>query len=503
MTMAPEPTLLERHRKVRPDWQWRLTRLGTGPVRWQHYVMVLFVLVAAAYVGYIAGFHGTIMTRPVILFGFGVIAIFVLQHPYVGIGLIVASIPLTEMLPRVPVVDSAFTALGALTLLSYLVKKLYDQTDDRRYYVHLTLISAAVFIGWFVVIDPMQAVFSSQRNWLLTFVQLWVMAWLVSQVLRQPRQHHIVMLIFVGALLVSSVDLMSEAATLAVDNDYRPDGLFGSSNEAARNLVIGIVMLFYLREVIRSRTFQVAALGAIGLLVLASIATLSRSGLALLVVALGLIFLKHLFNRAASRQRQLQFAVGMIAVALTIWLVPDNIFRLMEERIYPTITPGQERIEARFFLWQAALDMWVEHPITGIGMGGYGENLQEYLPPGAGLRDDLTFNAHSIYLQLLAETGVIGLALFLITLGFALRAVMRSIRSGDPQIASLAWAWLAVLLLTIAGGLTKQETYDKILWIAMGAAISFDIGRMRQAHRTAVTDAPPPAVTLTAPSAGD
>jgi putative inorganic carbon (HCO3(-)) transporter len=69
----------------------------------------------------------------------------------------------------------------------------------------------------------------------------------------------------------------------------------------------------------------------------------------------------------------------------------------------------------RFAFWDAAWGMFQSSPLIGVGYGNFG-GLFEL--PGEDIRRDV----HNIYLQLLAETGVMGFAIFFLFVTAALRA---------------------------------------------------------------------------------
>jgi O-antigen ligase len=60
----------------------------------------------------------------------------------------------------------------------------------------------------------------------------------------------------------------------------------------------------------------------------------------------------------------------------------------------------------RLDLWNYAIDLYKENPIFGVGFGGYGLSVLEKTGQG---RD-----AHSIYLKMLSEQGIVGLGLLLL-----------------------------------------------------------------------------------------
>ena len=62
---------------------------------------------------------------------------------------------------------------------------------------------------------------------------------------------------------------------------------------------------------------------------------------------------------------------------------------------------------AREYLMPKALQIWLEYPILGIGVGDFS------IAAGLG---DLSEYPHNIFLEILSETGMVGLVLFVLFL---------------------------------------------------------------------------------------
>jgi O-antigen ligase len=100
--------------------------------------------------------------------------------------------------------------------------------------------------------------------------------------------------------------------------------------------------------------------------------------------------------------------------------------------------------------WQAALNMLTEHPWTGIGFSNYQPQYEQYrllnwpMPLG---------HAHNIYLNVAAETGLIGLGLYLLLWISVLMLTFRTIRRAHGIDRALAaglmgtWVYLGTHML--------------------------------------------------------
>jgi len=112
----------------------------------------------------------------------------------------------------------------------------------------------------------------------------------------------------------------------------------------------------------------------------------------------------------------------------------------------------------RIRLWQSALTVWSKSPIIGVGAG----NLDSYMERFSAFSITLVLQgyqqAHNIFLELLAEIGVVGLALFLTFVGLVLwrltrRAPGRPISARHFQAAGLAMVVGSALMGVVGSGL--------------------------------------------------
>jgi O-antigen ligase len=177
------------------------------------------------------------------------------------------------------------------------------------------------------------------------------------------------------------------------------------------------VMLFY-------------SLAAVILLLL----TYSRGGWLASVVALALLLLwllaeNHRLSPAywrawwKAQRRSLRLgllaAAGVVLVALVVGAI------LFVE----TFTIGGRTLDLRTFLYDTALAMFAEKPLTGHGLFTFGAGLARLnsVPP-----TQPHSHAHDLPLQVAAELGILGVAALLLTLWLAFRAVRANLRAFSP-----------------------------------------------------------------------
>jgi putative inorganic carbon (HCO3(-)) transporter len=123
------------------------------------------------------------------------------------------------------------------------------------------------------------------------------------------------------------------------------------------------------------------------------------------------------------------------------------------------------------------LAMFTEHPLLGVGAGNYPNNYQKYthlvgLELRSGERDP-----HSLYVQILAETGIVGAVAFA---GFSILLLInlhRARRSIEHLSIYQSWGpWVSAIQLTIVGYLLisifLHGAYLRYFWIFVALAMS-------------------------------
>ncbi len=98
----------------------------------------------------------------------------------------------------------------------------------------------------------------------------------------------------------------------------------------------------------------------------------------------------------------------------------------------------------RYQFWSAALDAFKAHPLDGIGAGGYEAYWHQHGSLAVPVRD-----AHSLFLESMAELGIVGL---LLILGFLGVAIVSGARRGPTSARGAA---LGAALAVLATGIVS------------------------------------------------
>jgi len=232
----------------------------------------------------------------------------------------------------------------------------------------------------------------------------------------------------------------------------RANGPFSNTNYYGFFLAVALVLTLALAATGgRMRWLVVAAVPiGIGLML-----TFSRG--ALLAAGLGIVALVW------SRSRVAGLALAIIALAALMVAIPP----LLELRTGSSGIPAPEDFgddisdSGRFGAMLSAFPIWQLDPIFGVGFGQYDAESAWFVGSSP------TTSSHNEYLSLLAEQGVLGVAVFAGLAGFAIaETVARAGWSRNVGLAPLiAFAAGAMLIEPLASLQTSG-----LFWLALGAA---------------------------------
>ncbi len=178
----------------------------------------------------------------------------------------------------------------------------------------------------------------------------------------------------------------------------------------------------------------------------------------------GLVILAFIVAFGTASEWASGWAPAAIALATLIWLryprwgwLPVAGIALLTlvrfESIF-ALSTGAESWFARRQAWQIVLDTSSANPILGLGPANYYNYVQQASISGWGGDWNVRFSSHNNYIDLIAQSGILGLLLFA---GFAIimaRTGLRTMRSEQPGFnRAYAAACVAGLVGTLASGM--------------------------------------------------
>ena len=433
-------------------------------------VATALALLAAA-IGALAGVNPTLAMAAAL----GV-ALFLITLADLNAGLVAfVVLSFLELVPSAggPAVSLAKVA-GAVLAVSWIASA---ATSDRREFpaVHPGIaVLLLAFLAWNLVSilwaaqSPRVAV--SVSSFALSFV-LFLIVFAAVRNLKAAR-------LLVGAFIVGATVaavygyfLQPDASGLASSASAaggldRLSGTIGDPNEFATLLVAGMALCTaFIFDPERSGTVRFLSGTAAVILLGGVLLTLSRGGL----VALGAALIMAVV--VAGKQRpKLMFGVTVV-VALSLFFYLGVTSDEARERV--TASDGGS---GRTDIWNVGWRMVEDKPVVGVGAGNFQAVSIHYLLVPGGIRfDEYLVDepavAHNAYLQVLAETGVIGLSLFIAIIGACIwtgiSAAKNFAKRGNRQGELLTRAVLIATAAILAGIFFLSEEHSKHLWLLL------------------------------------
>lgn len=297
-------------------------------------------------------------------------------------------------------------------------------------YLGVILLSGAVAISRALVLKET-----------LKWGEVLVVVLLGANLLRQPARQRIATWVMLAAgtaeaLLAYGQWVFAVGAVGATGESLRVVGTFGQPNPFAAYLNLALPLALALALLVRDPRVRWPAATAALLLLGAQELAGSRGGLlglaagvaVMLIVALGI-------ERPA-----LGIAVGGGALAALAWVTGILPAALQQRALHALRLDGVSLTgplnDANFSAverlahWVAGLRMVRAHPLLGVGAGNYDPAYARYHVPGWNLS---LGHAHNYYINAAAETGLIGLAIFLFLTGAMLYAAWQAARRMDHR----------------------------------------------------------------------
>lgn len=266
----------------------------------------------------------------------------------------------------------------------------------------------------------------------------------------------------------------------AANVDARLEYATASPNALAAGLVPAIALAVGLTALARGVLIRSLLVVTLAVLVFGLAASQSRGSL-VAVCASGLTALAILKHR---RRQVVAFMLMAVGVAMVSFMLDPSSWQRIDAN------PG--RGTGRLDLWTVGWAVARDHPLGGVGLDNFTVVAPDYVRDVGPLqRVDLVADkphaVHNLYLQLVAETGVVGLVCFLAFVGACLYASWRAARlyrnRGSNDLEALAHAILIGTVGMLATFVFSSNVLDRRLWVlfALGPAV-LTVARRGGAH---------------------
>ncbi len=348
----------------------------------------------------------------------------------------------------------------AITLFSWVVHQAIKK-DKLRWHT-----SATWFLVFLLVIA--MGVLTAANNFrayevfegmLVTFI----MFLLVMNILRSTRQLHLVVwimllihlyyaiygiynFVFVGNVYAGQVTSGSVGSSFISDeNDFA----------MALNAMIPFAFFLLMRERQKLRKFFLA--GTLISLVLGVVSSQSRGG----VVGLAVV---TLFCMLKSKQKMISMAiVGALCLSVVLF-APSSYWSEVK-----SITRTDEgTASSRINYWKAAVRMYIDHPLIGVGAGNGPVHMPEYVTGFADPRTQWGRTFHGNFPLIIAELGSLGLLAYVAMLALSFKTLIKIQRQFGADHKSIEWSLASAIMVGMIGWLTSATflsvTFYPHLW---------------------------------------
>jgi putative inorganic carbon (hco3(-)) transporter len=254
--------------------------------------------------------------------------------------------------------------------------------------------------------------------------------------------------------------------------DARATGPLSDPNDLAYVLTAAVPIVLVRLGVGRGRA-ALASAAALAVLVAGSAATVSRGG----AIAAGAVLVWVTLRRLVPA-RLLAAGLALVSVlGLAVLLVAGS---QVETALGQKSNIAATNIDTRTFRWEAALRMLADHPVLGVGPGGFRPLYVEYSRMAE--LDELTPVTHEMYLEVAAETGVVGLAFFvgaILAAASSAEVAIRRLKAAgarvdDPLTVAAYCAQGSLLAVCISSSFLSEEYYMP-LWAAIAASAAVEL----------------------------
>ncbi len=325
---------------------------------------------------------------------------------------------------------------------------------------------------WFEITSETAVMPGLSEKWSTQFVKVALICVLTTGIVRSRARFRALYLVIAFSLGL----LGAKYGAFAIVNGGAefltgPGGFMQDRNGFALGLNMGLPLLVGVGLAERQIWLRSAGFAAAALSMLTILCTFSRGGLLTLGVVGALLVWR-------TRRPILAGLVLSIAFAGFLFVTPPSVERAYLNRA-STITDFQEDDSARGRMraWGVAWRVFLDHPVVGVGPRNFMVVYRRY--------DDAehTRVAHSSYFQLLAESGLPGLAIFLALIATTLLQLQRlATARGDPWVAVHARMLQVSIVAYSVGSLLLDMAYFDLFYHLVAMSVCLEVVAQQPAN---------------------
>ncbi len=280
-----------------------------------------------------------------------------------------------------------------------------------------------------------------------------------------------------GGLAQKSDDIdMSDIKIDEYGGSRRAGGPLGKENRYAQIMVVIFPLALCMAYIEPTRKMRLLALAAAGLILGGIVLTFSRGAFVTLAgMMLITVFLRYI------RPMQALGGVALLVIAI-LTALPEYVERVSSVTNLSSVVAQDSEgtreadgsLRGRFAQNLAAIRVFFEHPFLGVGPGHFAKFYSARYGNEVGTKRLISNRrAHSLYLEMLADTGLAGTVTFMLVVFFTVRALWRARRrfmSTRPDLVHIATALLLGIFNYFGTAMFLHLSYQRYYWFLMGLA---------------------------------
>jgi O-antigen ligase len=362
-----------------------------------------------------------------------------------------------------PIAASIALVVGILTLAFFLPTQLALEGNLSAPLLEVKLI--ALFAMLAIVNVPLAM--SPADAWLTfsgAFIRCLVMFVVLVNVVRTEARLKGLLYLAIGAAVFLSIGAINEYRYgLATVEGYRVSGrgvgIFGNTNDMALFVVTILPITVALFLMTRRKTAKIL-FGALAALMLAAVVVSYSRG-----AFLGLVVVLIFFAMKLGRHHRFAIIAAILLLSIAfMFLAPGNYGVRLLSIFVPSLDPVQSADARRAELFRSIYTA-VRHPLFGIGMGNYADQVS--------LRGIVTHNA---YTQVAAEMGLAAFACYTMFIVSPLRKLGQIVRDtfdgrANSRLYYLALGLQASLIAYMVSSFFLSVAYLWYVYYLVGYAV--------------------------------
>jgi len=247
-------------------------------------------------------------------------------------------------------------------------------------------------------------------------------------------------------------------------------------NVLGEALVCGLAIAAALLAMYRSPAMRAITIGAAIFVGVGILLTTSRSALIALVASLVAAI------ALAGRWRLIALCVTIVLAGGTYVYFQQFAPASARERVEAPLSSQQRSEDGRNTIWSLAIRAFEDNPVTGVGAGNFRVVQVKYLlRPGVDRARTVTSKviddphgkvAHNSFLAVASELGIVGLALFVLLLGFGAASLLKAARlfkqAGDGAMQVVAICLVIAMVGSLGVQMFQAQQQEKVIWLLLG-----------------------------------